>query len=110
MKQGNQFYLEFQLTDEKDNPLNIDTILKVQFNIDRLTKTYDGLNNEVVYDNDKKLFKVWVTEKETFEFDRNVKMDARILFKGENDFRPIGGTEIEDAYWIDSLKEELLDD
>lgn len=110
MKQGNQFYLEFQLTDENDNPLNIDTILKVQFNIDKLTKTYDGVNTDVSYDNDRKIFKVWVTEKETFEFERNVKMDARILFKGEKKFRPIGGTEIEDAYWIDSLKEELLDD
>ena len=109
VKQGNQFYLEFQIEDENGTLLDISSILKVQFVIGNLTKTYDGISNEVLYDNVNKIFKVWVTEEETFEFDKQVKMDARVLFKGEENYRPIGGTYIESNYWYDSLKQEVLD-
>ena len=108
-KQGNQFYLEFQIEDENEQLLDITSILKVQFVIGGLIKTYDGISNEVLYDNDNKIFKVWVTEEETFEFDKQVKMDARILFKGEENYKSIGGTYIESNYWYDSLKKEKLD-
>ena len=108
-KQGNQFYLEFQIEDENEQLLDITSILKVQFVIGGLVKTYDGISNEVLYDNVNKIFKVWVTEEETFEFDKQVKMDARILFKGEEYYKPIGGTYIETNYWYDSLKKEKLD-
>ena len=108
-KQGNQFYLEFQIEDENGALLDTASILKVQFVIGDLVKTYDGVGNEVIYDNLNKVFKVWVTEEETFKFDKQVKMDARILFKGEENYRPIGGTYIETNYWYDSLKEVSLD-
>lgn len=108
-KQGNQFYLEFQIEDENEQLLDITSILKVQFVIGGLVKTYDGISNEVIYDNVNKIFKVWVTEGETFEFDKQVKMDARILFKGEENYKSIGGTYIETNYWYDSLKKEKLD-
>lgn len=109
MKQGNQFYLEFQIEDENRQLLDTASILKVQFVIDDLVKTYDGVGDEVSYDSLNKVFKVWVTEEETFKFDKQVKMDARILFKGEENYRPIGGTYIETNYWYDSLKEVALD-
>ena len=109
VKQGNQFYLEFQIEDENGELLDISSILKVHFVIGNLTKTYDGISNEVLYDNVNKIFKVWVTEEETFEFDKQVKMDARVLFKGEENYKPIGGTYIESNYWYDSLKQEVLD-
>lgn len=109
MKQGNQFYLEFQIEDENGTLLDTAGILKVQFVIGDLVKTYDGTSDEVQYDSLNKVFKVWVTEEETFKFDRQVRMDARILFKGEEDYRPIGGTYIETNYWYDSLKEVALD-
>lgn len=109
MKQGNQFYLEFQIEDENNNLLDIASVLKVQFVIDKLIKTYDGSSKDVLYDDEKKIFKVWITEKETFNFNESIKMDARILFKGENNYRPIGGTYIESDYWHDSLKKEALD-
>ena len=108
-KQGNQFYLEFQIEDENEQLLDITSILKVQFVIGNLVKTYDGISNEVLYDNVNKIFKVWVTEEETFEFDKQVKMDERILFKGEEYYKPIGGTYIETNYLYDSLKKEKLD-
>lgn len=109
MKQGNQFYLEFQIEDENRALLDTTSILKVQFVIGDIIKTYDGVNDEVLYDSLNKVFKVWVTEEETFKFDKQVKMDARILFKGEENYRPIGGTYIETNYWYDSLKEVALD-
>ena len=105
MKQGNQFYLEFQIEDENRELLDIKNVLKVQFNIGNLTKTYDGINEDVTYENG--VFKVWLTEEETFNFDSKVKMDARILFKGDK--KTIGGTYIIDDYWYESLKEEPID-
>ena len=109
MKQGNQFYLEFQIEDENGALLDTAIILKVKFVIGDLIKTYDGVSDEVIYDSVNKIFKVWVTEEETFKFDKQVKMDARVLFKGEENYRPIGGTYIETNYWYDSLKKEKLD-
>ena len=50
MKEGNQFYLEFQIVDENDNLLDINSVLKVQFTIGNLTKQYDGSNEGVIYD------------------------------------------------------------
>ena len=107
MKQGNQFYLEFQIEDENGEFLDIKNVLKVQFNIGNLTKTYDGINEDVTYHDN--VFKVWITEEETFNFDNQVKMEARILFKGEENYKPIGGTYIETNYWYDSLKKVDLD-
>ena len=109
VKQGNQFYLEFQIEDENGALLDTASILKVQFVIGNLIKTYDGVGDEVIYDSINKIFKVWITEEESFKFDKQVKMDARVLFKGEENYRPIGGTYIESNYWYDSLKQEVLD-
>lgn len=103
MKHGNQFYLEFQIEDKQGGKLDINAVKKVQFNINELTKTYDGLNNEVTYENG--IFKIWLTEDETFNFSSNVKVDARILFKNDT----IMGTYIENYFWYDSLKREELD-
>ena len=105
MKQGNQFYLEIQLIDENNEILDIRSVLKVQFTIDNLIKYYDGSNKEVTYDESKKCFKVWLTEDETFKFEKQIAMDARILFKNNT----IGGTYITSNYWNESLKEEPLD-
>lgn len=109
MKIGDQFYLEFQIVDENEKLLDIASIVKVQFVIDNLIKIYDGESKDVTYDEDNNIFKIWLTEDETFKFPNMVKMDARILFKGEKDYRPIGGTNIENNYWYDSLKKEVLD-
>ena len=105
MKQGNQFYLEFEIVDNENNKLDIKAVLKVQFNIGNLTKIYDGIGEEATYQHG--VLQVYLTEEETFNFDGRIKMDARILFKG--DTKTIGGTYIIDEYWYDSLKEEILD-
>ena len=95
--------MEFQIEDKQGGKLDINAVKKVQFNINELTKTYDGLNNEVTYEDG--IFKIWLTEDETFNFSSNVKVDARILFKNDT----IMGTYIENYFWYDSLKREELD-
>ena len=94
MKQGNQFYLEFELVDENGKKLNIESVEKVQFNIDGLTKVYDKISEDVTYENE--IFKVWLTEDETFNFNKTIKVDARIMFKGDK--KTIGGTYIIETY------------
>mgnify|MGYP004651521509 CR=1 FL=1 len=103
MKQGNQFYLDFQIEDETGKTIDINSVQKVQFVIGDLIKIYDGENNEITYENGT--FKVWLTEEETFLFNDEIKMDARILFKNNS----IGGTYVETGFWYDSLKEVALD-
>lgn len=105
MKQGNQFYLEIQIEDDKKNLLNIDVVSKVQFMIDNIIKVYDGINDEVLYDKEKQCFKIWLTEDETFEFDSKVKIDARILFINNS----IDGTYIITQPCNSTLKKEVLD-
>lgn len=104
-KQGNQFYLTIQLEDSTGNNIDISTIKKVQFVIGEFTKIYDGSNKEVTYDQENECFKIWLTEEETFTFDKTIKMDARILFTNDT----IGGTYVENNYWYESLKKEVLD-
>ena len=78
---------------------------KVQFSIDNLVKTYDGVNEEVTYDDVNNVFKVWLTEDETFKFGTRVKVDARILFKNNT----INGAKIQQYGWYDTLKKVKLD-
>ena len=105
MKIGNQFYLELQLEDENGDLLDIRSVSKVQFSIDNLVKTYDGINEEVTYDDVNNVFKVWLTEDETFKFGTRVKVDARILFKNNT----INGAKIQQYGWYDTLKKVKLD-
>lgn len=105
MKQGNQFYLEFFVSDENDIPYDINMIKKAQFNIENLTKTYDGVSNEVEYDKNQKKFKVWLNEKETFGFDL-VNIDVRLLFTNDN----IIGSDVVRIRFKESVNEVLLDD
>ena len=105
MKIGNQFYLEFQLEDENGDLLDIRSVSKVQFSIDNLVITYDGISEEVSYDDVNNVFKVWLTEDETFKFGTRVKVDARILFKNNT----INGAKIQQYGWYDTLKKVKLD-
>ena len=105
MKIGNQFYLEFQLEDEYRDLLDIRSVSKVQISTDNLVKTYDGISEEVTYDDVNNVFKVWLTEDETFKFGTRVKVDARILFKNNT----INGAKIQQYGWYDTLKKVKLD-
>ena len=110
MKQGNQFYLEIQIEDTDGANLDIKGVDKVQFVIKDLVKLYDGSNKEVSYDEDKKCFKIWLTEDETFDFDRNIKIDVRVLYKANVEGkRAIDGSVICSCYCYDSLKKIELD-
>ena len=105
MKQGNQFYLEIQITDEEDNLIDISSVSKIQFTIGSLTKYYDSESDEVTYDEENQVFKIWLTEQETFAFNNLEKLEARVLFKND----VIQGTAIEEEYIFNSLSKEELD-
>ena len=105
-KKGNQLYVEFQVYDKDGQLLDINGVSKVQFNIGELTKTYDGVNEEVTYDKEEQCFRVWLTEDETFGFDNYTKMDVRVLFLNNT----IMGSYIEKKFIYDSLKEIKLDE
>lgn len=104
MKRGNQMYVEFLVYDKEENLLDITGVSKVQFNIGDLTKTYDGVSEEVTYDEENQCFDVWLTEEETFAFDNYTKMEVRVLFKNNT----IMGSYIEKKFVYDSLKEVRL--
>lgn len=105
MKQGNQFYLELQILDEKDELLNISSVNKIQFNIGEFTKIYGENKDEVTYDYENNVFKIWFTEEETFKMVGTVKIDVRILFKND----VILGSKIESIYFYESLKKAEID-
>ena len=106
MKKGNQFYMEFELTDENDNLIDINNVKKIQFNIGDITKTYENKieNEEVIYDKNKQNFKVWLTEDETFGFDL-INIDSRVLFTND----VILGTDIQTIRFKEVVNEVKLD-
>lgn len=111
MKQGNQFYLEIQIEDTDGANLDIKGVDKVQFVIKDLVKLYDGSNKEVSYDEYKKCFKIWLTEDETFKFDKTIKIDVRVLYRKDDEGKKIiDGGYIVSSYWYDALSKNKLDD
>ena len=55
MKQGNQFYLEFQIGDEDEQTLDISSVEKIQFTLGELIKTYSTELEEVTYDSENQI-------------------------------------------------------
>lgn len=106
MKRGNQFYLTISIVDNNDNEIDVNSILKAQFNIGNLTKTYGEMFDDVIYNENDKQFMIWLTEEETFGLKEEVKMDIRILFNDNT----IIGTPIQKVYFYDSLKEVPLNE
>lgn len=106
MKQGNQFYLEFQIVDNNKNILTDEGVKKIVFYIGELKRTYTPDSEEVIYDKDKKCFKIYLTEEETLDFEM-VDLDARILFNNNE----ILGCYKSKIYFNEALvKESILDD
>lgn len=110
-KQGNQFYLGLQIEDSLGEFINIKAIDKIQFTIDNLEKIYDGTSEDVTYDEDRKCFKIWLTEDETFKFDKTIKIDVRVLYRKDDEGKKIiDGGYIVSSYWYDALSKNKLDD
>ena len=107
MKQGNQFFCDIKIYDEKYHELTNEGVEKIVFYIGDIKKTYEDGSEEVIYDENNKCFKVWLAEEETLELNGEVEMDARILFiTGE-----ILGCYIKKEYFNPVLvKESILDE
>lgn len=105
MKKGNQFYLIMEITDDNNDTLDITNVEKIQFNIGKIIKTYDGSSDEVKYNEMNNTFEIFLTEEDTFSFSEEIEIDARILYNNNT----IMGTYIISEYVYDSVNEVKLD-
>lgn len=109
-KKGNQLYLEISIGGSDGSPLEIQGVDKVLFTFKtndcmeakQVLKTYDGVSNDVIYENGK--FEVWIKQEDSFLFSRSTSVDARILYKNN----VIIGTDIKEIPTLEALSEEIL--
>ena len=104
MKQGNQFWYGIKLKGKNKEYLNPSIVSKIIFNFDDLTKEYSEESEEVIFDDENNLFKIYLTQEETQIMKDKVKIDARIKFKNEE----VLGTHIIETYVFDSLNKEVI--
>ena len=104
MKQGNQFWYGIKLKDKNNEYINISTVEKIIFNFDDLQKEYNEISENVIFDEENNLFKIYLTQEETQKMQDKVKIDARVKFKN----REILGTVITEQFILDSLNQEVL--
>lgn len=102
MKKGNQLYINVKITDECGAPLDIGVVKKVQFNIDTITKYFATNSTDVIFEDG--IFKVYLTQEETFKMGTNIELEARVLFIDDT----ILGTKIENIYNENVIKEVIL--
>lgn len=105
MKNGYQGYIDFQITDDCDEVLDNRIVQKIVFKIGDLRKVYDGTDEEVSYDENKKKYNIWLTEQETMNLNERIKVEAKIL---TNDTNEVLGTYISDLYVHPTLITEYL--
>lgn len=106
MTRGDQLYLEINLTDREGQQLEIEEIKKIQFFIGELIKNYEEGTSEVEYDDIKKIFKIFLTEEETFEFEDFIKIQSRVYFEDET----IISSEICEVYIKEVIKKVVMTD
>ena len=104
MKNGFQGYLDFQITDDYDTILDDEIVSKIVFKIGNLKKVYDRVSEEVSYDEESKMYYVWLTEEETMNLNERIKVEAKILTNTDN----VVGTYISDMYVHPTLIDDLL--
>lgn len=104
MKQGNQFWYGIKLKDKNKEYLNPSIVSKIIFNFDDLQKEYNETSENVTFDAENNLFKIYLTQEETQKMQDKVKIDVRVKFKNDE----ILGTVIREVYILDSLNEEVI--
>ena len=104
MKQGNQFWYGIKLKDKNKEYLNPSIIEKIIFNFDDLQKEYNETSQNVVFDEENNVFKIYLTQEETQQMQDKVKIDVRVKFKNDE----ILGTIVTERYIFDSLNQEVI--
>ena len=104
MKQGNQFWYGIKLKDKNKEYLDPSIVSKIIFNFDDLQKEYNETSENVTFDAENNLFKIYLTQEETQKMQDKVKIDVRVKFKNDE----ILGTVIREVYILDSLNEEVI--
>lgn len=104
MKQGNQFWYGIKLKDKNKEYINPSIVNKIVFNFNDLAIEYNETSEDVVYDEQNNLFKIYLTQEETQKMKDKVKIDVRVKFKNDE----ILGTHIIEEYIFDSLNKEVI--
>ena len=104
MKQGNQFWYGIKLKGKNKEYLNPSIIEKIIFNFDDLQKEYSETSQNVVFDEENNVFKIYLTQEETQKMQNKVKIDVRVKFKNNE----ILGTIVTERYIFDSLNQEVI--
>lgn len=104
MKQGNQFWYGIKLKDKNKEYINPSIVNKIVFNFNDLAIEYNEASENVVYDEQNNLFKIYLTQEETQKMKDKVKIDVRVKFKNDE----ILGTHIIEEYIFDSLNKEEI--
>lgn len=104
MKQGNQFWYGIKLKDKNKEYINPSIVNKIVFNFNDLAIEYNETSEDVIYDEQNNLFKIYLTQEETQKMKDKVKIDVRVKFKNDE----ILGTHIIEEYIFDSLNKEVI--
>lgn len=78
MMQGDQYRIPIQLKHEDGSPITMESIDNIEMFVGTIRKT---VSDGVTYDETSKLFYVYLTQKETFRLQGDVRAQARVLFK-----------------------------
>lgn len=103
--QGDTYELEIPLTTPSGEDLDINDVSIVEFTFDNIRKLY-GEGGDVTYDNDLKLFRVPLSQQETFSLPENeiIKYKARVKFTDNH----VDSTCVYNGYVEESLSKEVL--
>ena len=81
MMQGDSYPISFTITDENNNPLNIDEIDLIQFDLGGLIKMFTkDETTQVNYIEEFNQFQVPITQQESFNFNGEIDCQIRIKF------------------------------
>lgn len=105
MKRGNQFNLLINLKFKNSQELIAPALVEhIVFTIGDIVKYYNLNSEEVTYDEEKQKYKIRLTQEETLNFDKEIKVEARIKF-ANND---VYGSVIKKYLVQDVLNEEII--
>lgn len=80
MKQGTQFWYGIKIKGNTKEHIDIEMVEKVVFNFGDLVKIFEKDSEEVIYDYENNIFKVYLTQEETLKMQSKIYIDARVKF------------------------------
>lgn len=101
IKQGNAMYIDFSLSDNSSTDFDIRAVERLVITIGSIEKYYP---EDIEYLEDLKVFRVTLSQDETFSLNGVVQSDIRVKYKNGI----VDGSEIYYSTIKDSLNKEIL--